>query len=507
MLFFYGATIASIIITILIVFYVRGRKRCCRTPLFIDWPLFGMSPQLLCNLSQFHEFLANILNSKGGTAQFMGPWFSNMNFLLTTDSMNAHHVFSKNYENYVKGPEFREVFDVFGDAIIVTDDPEKWKYFKSFFLSLIKHKGFDIFFEKTIQSKVHDGLLPMLDHAWLQGSVLDLQDVFCRYTFDNISSLVFGFDPKSLSLGFPIIEAQKAFDEIEKCLFYRQMVPKALWKFQKWLQVGKEKKMAKARKVFDDFLCTQIASKLEELSRFKKTNDEALPFESFLAEATRYESCDVKFLRDSGFNIFAAGRDTIASLLTWFFWLVATHPLVEAKILKEIKEIFGASNGEYYKVLGIEDVKKLVYLHGALCEVLRLFPPIPLERKKPIKDDILPSGHTVNSNSNIVFSFYGMGRSEEIWGKDCLKFKPERWISGKGRIIHVPSYKFISFNAGARTCLGKDMSFIQTKIVISAILQKYSMQVVKDCSEVTPSLSIILLMKHGLKVKIRKREV
>ncbi|XP_052117744.1 alkane hydroxylase MAH1-like [Arachis duranensis] len=439
MLFFYAATIASIIITILFVLHVLDRKRSCKDPLFIDWPLFGMSLQLLYNLSQIHDFLANVLNRKGGTAEFMGPWFTNMNFLLSTDPMNAHHVFSKNFENYVKGPEFRDVFDVFGDAIIATDDLEKWRYMKSLFLSLIKHKGFDIFFEKTIQNKVKNSLLPVLDHAWLQGTVLDLQDVFCRFTFDNTSLMVLGFDPKSLSLGFPTVEAEKAFDDIEKCLFYRQMVPKSVWKFQKWLQIGKEKKMVKARKVFDHFLYTQIASKLEELSKTKKTmdanSDKTIRFDSFLAEATRYESLDAKLLRDYGFNFFAAGRDTIASVLTC-----------------------------------TEDVKKLVYLHGALCEVLRLFPPIPMERKKPIK--------------------------------------AERWMNEKGGIVHVPSYKFISFNAGARTCLGKDMSFIQIKIVTSAILQNYRVRIVKDHSdEITPSLSIILLMKHGLKVKITKRQV
>ncbi|XP_052118876.1 alkane hydroxylase MAH1-like [Arachis duranensis] len=153
---------------------------------------------------------------------------------------------------------------------------------------------------------------------------------------------------------------------------------------------------------------------------------------------------DDKFLRDAAFNLFVAGRDTITSGLTWFFWLVATHPLVEAKILEEIEKVFGAAVREKCKILGMEDVKKLVYLHGALCEGLRLFPPVPIERKQSLKRDTLPSGHYVNPNSIILLFTYAMGRFEEIWGKDCLEFKPERWISEKGETIHVPSYKFIS---------------------------------------------------------------
>ena len=48
--------------------------------------------------------------------------------------------------------------------------------------------------------------------------------------------------------------------------------------------------------------------------------------------------------------------------------------------------------------------------------------------------------------------------------------KPERWISESGGKVHVPSFKFIAFNAGPRTCIGKDTAFIQMKIIASAII-------------------------------------
>ena len=99
-----------------------------------------------------------------------------------------------------------------------------------------------------------------------------------------------------------------------------------------------------------------------------------------------------------------------------------------------------------------------------------------------------------------------MGRMESIWGEDCLDFKPERWITEFGGIVHVPSFKFIAFNAGARTCLGKDIAFIQMKIIASAIIWKYHVHVVED-HPISPSISVVLHMKHGLKVRISKRYV
>jgi cytochrome P450 len=162
-------------------------------------------------------------------------------------------------------------------------------------------------------------------------------------------------------------------------------------------------------------------------------------------------------------------------------------------------------NGKW-RVLNISELSKLVYLHGALCETLRLFPSVPFEHKCAVQSDKLPSGHDISPNTKILFSLYAMGRMESIWGKDCLEFKPERWISERGRILHVPSFKFIAFNAGPRTCLGKEIAFIQMKIIVSAIIWNYHVQVVEG-HPVSPSISIILQMKHGLKVRISKRNV
>ncbi|XP_047339758.1 cytochrome P450 86A2-like [Impatiens glandulifera] len=163
--------------------------------------------------------------------------------------------------------------------------------------------------------------------------------------------------------------------------------------------------------------------------------------------------------------------------------------------------------GGCLKDLSSRELGELVYLHGALCETLRLFPSVAFEHKSPLQPDVLPSGERVMPNTKIVLSFYSMGRMESIWGKDFMEFKPERWISdsNRNRNLHVPSFKFPAFNAGPRTCLGKEMAFTQMKIVASVILLRYEIQVMED-HPVMPASSIILHMKHGLKVRITPRD-
>jgi cytochrome P450 len=382
-----------------------------------------------------------------------------------------------------------------------------WKYSRTLLHSIFKQESFRAFIQKTVEEKVCNGLFVFLDNACKEGVQVDLQDVFQRLTFDNICSVVLGYDPNCLSIDLPIIICERAFTHSENTLFYRHVKPKFLWKLQNWFQVGQEKEFIENNKILDKMLYSEIKSRREMQGQknfnllniiMDEVRDEKNPIYDKLL-------IDDKFLRDTSINLLAAGRDTISSCLSWFFWLVATHPLVEAKILEEIKENL-PSREHNWKDLGTKGLSKLVYLHGALCETLRLYPPIPLEHKCASEPDVLPSGHRIKSNATIVYSLYAIGRVEEIWGKDCLEFKPERWISPKGGVVHVPSYKFIAFNAGPRSCLGKDISFIELKIVAAAILSNYHIQVVKD-HPIIPSVSVVLHMKHGLMVNVKKRSI
>ncbi|KAF8093160.1 hypothetical protein N665_0389s0023 [Sinapis alba] len=151
-----------------------------------------------------------------------------------------------------------------------------------------------------------------------------------------------------------------------------------------------------------------------------------------------------------------------------------------------------------------EELKKLVYLHGAICEALRLYPPVPFQHKSPTKTDVLPSGHKVDAGSKILFCLYSLGRMKSVWGEDALEFKPERWITENGTSVHEPSYKFLSFNAGPRTCLGKEVAMMQIKTVAVKVIQNYVIKVVEG-HKVEPAPSVILHMKHGLKVTVSKR--
>lgn len=475
-----------------------------------NWPVLGMLPGVLVVLHRINGYLAEILEVSNLTFVFKGPWFSGMNMLITADPANIQHVFSSNFSNYDKGSEFKEIFDFLGEGIF-TADSKLWEEMRKSALVMLSHQGFQSFSLRTITSKIKNGLVPVLDHFAEANTVFDLQDVFQRLAFDVTLTLVTGYGFNSLSIEMPKNEYAKAMDDAEEVAVYRHVKPMILWKLQNWIGLGEEKKMIKANAAFDRSCAEYISAKREEIQSRQHSNigekahDEDLLSFYMKLDTSKYELLNPKddnFLKDIIKSFMLAGRDAIATTLTWFFWLLSKNPEALTKIRQEIINTNLPRSG---KSLDPEKLNKMVYLHGALCESLRLYAPIPFERKSPIKQDVLPSGHKVDENWKILFSVYALGRMRGVWGEDASEFKPERWISERnGGLKHEPSFKFFVFNSGPRNCLGKNLSFLQMKTVAVEIIQNYDIKVVEG-HKIEPASSIVLHMKHGLKVTVAKR--
>ncbi|KAK1392318.1 Alkane hydroxylase mah1 [Heracleum sosnowskyi] len=492
----------------LYIFMMWRRK----TSLLTNWPLVGMTPSVLMNAHRIHDFATCILQKSNLTFQFIGPSLANMTSLWTCDPANINHILSKNFKNYPKGPDFVKIFDILGDGILSADG-HLWEVQRRTTVSLFNHAQFYQTLQNIAREKLEKRLVPMFDHVSKHGIEVDLLDIFQRLNFDNICSLLLDHDPQSLSLDLPYDPLHQGLVDVQEALLYRHILPESIWKLQSWIGFGKEKKLSKAWECIDEFLYRCISMKRQQVVLKNSEHMSAAEVDDKLDISTAFmEFADKenpgnpdKFLRDTLFSIIVAARDTTSVALSWFFWLLSKNPSVESKILEEINTNLQSKEVKSWMLSNNrEELQKLVYLHGALCESLRLYPPVPFDHKSPAKPDILPSGHRVEKDSQILFPFYAMGRMESIWGKDCLEFKPERWITEQGGIKHEPSYKFVAFGAGPRLCVGKDMAFTQMKILATAIIHAYCIQVVEN-HPVVPCNSVVLDMKYGLKIRVSKR--
>ncbi|CAL4928963.1 unnamed protein product [Urochloa decumbens] len=489
-------------------FHIRSKRKNPVIPL--DWPLVGMLPALLANLHHLHEWITSLLVASHLNFLFTGPPRSGMQFFVTADPANVRHVFTSNFGNYPKGPEFEEIFDILGGGIF-TADGDSWRGQRARAQLLMSSPAFRGFVSRYSRDKVGNALLPLLAHFAAGEAAFDLQDVFLRLTFDTTTTLVFGVDPGCLSVGLPEVPFARAMDDAMHVLLLRHVVPMTWWKLARRLGVGHERKMEAARRTIDAFVADTIAKRRAEKARAAGAgwSGSADLLSSYIDDE---EAVVDAFLRDTTINLMLAGRDTTGSALSWFFYLLTQNPRVEAKILPELESVkagtASATTPDGMVTFDPDELGKLTYLHAALCESLRLYPPVPQELKEAAAGDVLPCGHEVRPGDKIIVWLYAMGRMEEVWGGDCREFRPERWISPEedgGRVRYVPSYRFMSFNSGPRTCLGKDMAFVQLKAAAAAVVWNFEVQAVPG-HVVEPKLSIILHMKNGFMVTVKRRQ-
>lgn len=94
------------------------------------------------------------------------------------------------------------------------------------------------------------------------------------------------------------------------------------------------------------------------------------------------ENMNDDYLRDIILNFIIAGRDSTATTLSWFFYMLCKNPLVQKTISREVEEATQANNTrsihEFAEALTEEALNKMHYLHAALTETLRLYPAVPV---------------------------------------------------------------------------------------------------------------------------------
>ncbi|KAF0893331.1 hypothetical protein E2562_023962 [Oryza meyeriana var. granulata] len=454
-----------------------------------------MLPALLANCHRLHDWITSVLTVSPLNFRFIEPPSSGMRLFVTSDLDNVRHIFTSNFSNYPKGHEFAEIFGIFGDGIFNVDG-DSWRRQRAKAQMLMCRPQFRAFVSRCSRDKVEKALLPLLAHFAGTGEACNLQDVFMRLTFDTTTMVVSGTDTGCLVISLPEVPFARAVDDATRVLLIRHIVPLSWWKLARRLGIGYERTMAAALRTCDQFVNETI----------EKAQGESEDSADLLASYLNDEENANAFLRDTIMNLIFAGRDASAMALCWFFYLVTKNPHVVSNILEELDAINSTTTPDGMVTIDPDELRPLVYLHAALSETLRLYPPIPLEHKSVLAADVLPSGHEVIPGDEIVVSMYAMGRMESVWGSDCREFRPERWISDDGKLRYVPSYKFMSFVRGPRTCLGKDMAFVQLNAAAAAVVKNFEIEAVPGHT-VEPKLSIVLHMKNGFMVRVKRRHV
>ncbi|KAI5663998.1 hypothetical protein M9H77_23321 [Catharanthus roseus] len=467
-------------------------------PGFKCYPIVGTLPDFLLNRHRFLDWSTEALaKCPTNTSVFRRP--GRVQGILTANPLNVEYMLKTNFENYPKGQRFINLLEDFLGKGIFNSDGELWKIQRKTASYEFNTKSLRNFVMENVRIELQTRLIPLFQSAAKSNRVLDLQEILERFAFDNICKLAFNVDPACLGGdGTAGAEFMKAFEEASNLSSGRFMYAlPTLYLIKKFFNIGSEKRLKKSISTVHEFADKIIRHRLEERSEKKD--------EDLLSRFIGNSENSPEFLRDIVISFILAGRDTTSSALTWFFWILSSRPDIEDKILNELNQIRQKSGKLIGNNYNFDELREMQYLQASISEAMRLYPPVPVDTKACLEDDILPDGNFIRKDWFITYHTYAMGRMENIWGKDCYEYKPERWIEN-GFCKQETPFRFPVFHAGPRTCLGKDMAYIQMKSIAASVIERFRFQMLLEegkCPQ--PLLSLTLRMKGGLSVRVEQR--
>ncbi|KAG2547696.1 cytochrome P450 94C1-like [Panicum virgatum] len=482
-----------------------------------SYPLLGRLPHLVKNQHRLLEWSVHVARrSPTHTATFKAAGLPGV--VITTNHENLEHIAKTSFANYPKGDYLLSTIrDLLGHGLF-NSDGDQWLWQRKAASYEFSKRSLRKFIADTVRSEVVGRLLPLLEQAAAGRRTLDMQRVFECFAFDNICHVAFGEDPACLgamegTAATPppaSVEFMRAFDDVQNAMVLRFRPPESmLWRLKRMLGIGSERQVRLALDVVRGYADT-IVRRCRERGGSSRGD--------FLAHlvAARGDDLSQESLRDVVTNFLLAGRDTTSSALTWFFWLVSGRPDVEDKIVREVRalrssSIHGGGGGggtgtaTTTATFSLDELREMHYIHAAITESMRLYPPVGMGMHCSKRDDRLPDGTFVGKGWVVNHSMYAMARLESLWGEDCEEFRPERWLREDGTFQPESPAKYPVFHVGPRMCLGKEMAYIQMKSIVSSVFERFSFRFLGGEERPGLDLSFTLRMKGGLPMQVTKR--
>jgi len=199
-------------------------------------------------------------------------------------------------------------------------------------------------------------------------------------------------------------------------------------------------------------------------------------------------------LRDEVMTLFLAGHETTALVLSWSWYLLATHPEVEKKFHAELDEVLNGRRPE------VSDLPRLKYTEMIAKESMRLYPPAYAVGREAIEECEI-GGFRVPRGTQI-FAFQWATHRDERYFDRPEEFEPDRWTVEFSE--QLPKYAYFPFGGGPRQCIGNYFAMMEIVLVLATIGRRLTLSLAQDQTvELWPAMS--LRPKNGIKVVIAER--
>lgn len=167
-------------------------------------------------------------------------------------------------------------------------------------------------------------------------------------------------------------------------------------------------------------------------------------------------------IHDNILSVIVGGSETVASTLSWTFWLLSQHPEQEKRLHEEVDAL----------PAGPIDPTTLPYTRDFIHEAMRIRPAAWIFTRRTTADIDLGSHH-IPAGADIIYSTYALQRDGRSFARP-LEFDPDRWLPDRA----APAAKaaMMPFGIGNRKCPGDHFSIAETAIIVAAVASRWRLR-------------------------------
>ena len=322
--------------------------------------------------------------------------------------------------------------------------------------------------------------------GWSDGQALDVQEAMMRLTLEIVAKCLFDADVSG--------DSADASEAMEMLLHSFTARVNSMIRLPMFIPTPNNIAFRKAKGRLDRIVYGIIAAR--RASPETETRGDLL---SMLLEATDPVEeggagmTDLQ-LRDEAMTLFMAGHETTANTLAWIWFLLSTHPEVEAKLHAELDEVLADRPPSF------DDLPRLNYTEKVVTETLRLYPTVWLVGREAIEPTEI-GGHPVPVGTTVYMSQWVIHRDPRFF-EDPLAYRPERWADGLAKKIH--RYAYFPFGGGPRICIGNSFAMMEAILLLATIARRFRVKLTHP-AQVVPLPTMTLRPVGGIDVVLEAR--
>ncbi|KAL6705468.1 hypothetical protein ACN47E_006733 [Coniothyrium glycines] len=171
-----------------------------------------------------------------------------------------------------------------------------------------------------------------------------------------------------------------------------------------------------------------------------------------------------------------AGSDTTAIVLSAMFFYLGRNLDIQEKLANEILSVFQS----YDDIKNGNPLLSCKYLTAFIKEAMRMAPPVPAEPSREVlQGGSVVDGHFFPQGTLISTAFWAMHYNPTYYTKPFC-FQPDRWIinsaDATAESVDLAESAFCAFSTGSRGCVGKNMAWLEMRIVMAKTIWKFQIE-------------------------------